>query len=66
MRVLLVEDDLTTARGVTLMLKTQGMIVDAADTGDHQPREIRVREGRMRRHELVDRRHAEEMRQADR
>ncbi|WP_458096043.1 response regulator transcription factor CtrA [Roseomonas sp. WA12] len=34
MRVLLVEDDLTTARGVTLMLKTQGMIVDAADTGE--------------------------------
>ena len=34
MRVLLVEDDLTAARGVTLMLKTQGMIVDAADTGE--------------------------------
>jgi len=34
MRVLLVEDDITTARGVTLMLKTQGMIVDAADTGE--------------------------------
>ncbi|MBP0492019.1 response regulator transcription factor CtrA [Pararoseomonas indoligenes] len=34
MRILLVEDDLTTARGVTLMLKTQGMIVDAADTGE--------------------------------
>ncbi|MFC0387762.1 response regulator transcription factor CtrA [Muricoccus vinaceus] len=34
MRVLLVEDDLTTSRGVTLMLKTQGMIVDAADTGE--------------------------------
>ena len=34
MRVLLVEDDLTTARGVTLMLKAQGMIVDAADTGE--------------------------------
>ncbi|SHI47384.1 two-component system, cell cycle response regulator CtrA [Roseomonas rosea] len=34
MRVLLVEDDLTTARGITLTLKTQGMIVDAADTGE--------------------------------
>lgn len=34
MRVLLVEDDLTTSCGVTLMLKTQGMIVDAADTGE--------------------------------
>ena len=34
MRVLLVEDDITTSRGVTLMLKTQGMIVDAADTGE--------------------------------
>jgi two-component system cell cycle response regulator CtrA len=34
MGVLLVEDDLTTSRGVTLMLKTQGMIVDAADTGE--------------------------------
>ncbi|WP_426958205.1 response regulator transcription factor CtrA [Muricoccus radiodurans] len=34
MRVLLVEDDLTTARGVTLQLKSQGMIVDSADTGE--------------------------------
>ncbi|WP_424137337.1 response regulator transcription factor CtrA [Roseomonas chloroacetimidivorans] len=34
MRVLLVEDDLTTARGVTLMLKSQGMIVESADTGE--------------------------------
>ena len=34
MRVLLVEDDLTTSRGVTLMLKTQGMVVDATDTGE--------------------------------
>ncbi|MBE9607359.1 response regulator transcription factor [Acetobacteraceae bacterium H6797] len=34
MRVLLVEDDLTTSRGVTLMLKGAGMIVDAADTGE--------------------------------
>ncbi|MFH5924836.1 response regulator transcription factor CtrA [Roseomonas xinghualingensis] len=34
MRVLLVEDDLTTARGITLMLKSQSMIVDSADTGE--------------------------------
>ncbi|TPG41845.1 DNA-binding response regulator [Roseomonas nepalensis] len=34
MRVLLVEDDLTTSRGVTLMLKAQGMMVDAVDTGE--------------------------------
>jgi len=34
MRILLVEDDLTAARGITLMLKSQGMIVDAADTGE--------------------------------
>ncbi len=34
MRVLLVEDDLTTARGITLMLKQAGMIVDTADTGE--------------------------------
>jgi two-component system cell cycle response regulator CtrA len=34
MRVLLVEDDLTATRGITLMLKTQGMIVDSADTGE--------------------------------
>ncbi|TPG41882.1 DNA-binding response regulator [Roseomonas nepalensis] len=34
MRVLLVEDDLTTSCGVTLMLKTQGMMVDATDTGE--------------------------------
>lgn len=34
MRVLLVEDDLTTSRAVTLMLKAQGMMVDAVDTGE--------------------------------
>ena len=34
MRVLLVEDDLTTARGIALMLKTGGTIVDQADTGE--------------------------------
>jgi two-component system cell cycle response regulator CtrA len=34
MRVLLVEDDLATARGITLMLKQASMIVDAADTGE--------------------------------
>ncbi|UFN51134.1 response regulator transcription factor [Roseomonas sp. OT10] len=34
MRVLLVEDDLTTARGIGLMLKASAMIVDSADTGE--------------------------------
>ena len=34
MRVLLVEDDLIAARGITLILKSGGMIVDAADTGE--------------------------------
>jgi len=34
MRVLLVEDDLTAARGVTLMLKSGGAVVDQADTGE--------------------------------
>jgi two-component system cell cycle response regulator CtrA len=34
MRVLLVEDDLTTARGVALMLKSASMVVDTADTGE--------------------------------
>jgi two-component system cell cycle response regulator CtrA len=34
MRVLLVEDDLTTARGITMMLRQGAMIVDTADTGE--------------------------------
>jgi two-component system cell cycle response regulator CtrA len=34
MRVLLVEDDLTAARGITLMLKSSGIVADHADTGD--------------------------------
>jgi two-component system cell cycle response regulator CtrA len=34
MRVLLVEDDLTAARGVTLMLKAAGAVVDHSDTGE--------------------------------
>ena len=34
MRVLLVEDDLTAAHGITLMLKTGGAVVDQADTGE--------------------------------
>jgi two-component system cell cycle response regulator CtrA len=34
MRVLLVEDDITAARGVTLMLKTTNAVVDQADTGE--------------------------------
>ncbi|HEY8290457.1 MAG TPA: response regulator transcription factor [Acetobacteraceae bacterium] len=34
MRVLLVEDDLTAARGLTLMLKAAGAVVDHSDTGE--------------------------------
>ncbi|MBN9562974.1 MAG: response regulator transcription factor [Alphaproteobacteria bacterium] len=34
MRVLLIEDDLTTARGLSLMLKSGGAVVDQADTGE--------------------------------
>ncbi len=34
MRVLLVEDDVTAARGITLMLKASGLIVDTTDTGE--------------------------------
>ncbi|MBV9813351.1 MAG: response regulator, partial [Acetobacteraceae bacterium] len=34
MRVLLVEDDLTTARGVALMLRSSGAVIDQADTGE--------------------------------
>jgi two-component system, cell cycle response regulator CtrA len=34
LRVLLVEDDLTAARGVSLMLKSGGAVVDQADTGE--------------------------------
>ena len=34
MRVLLVEDDLTTARAISLMLRGAAMIVDTADTGE--------------------------------
>ncbi len=34
MRVLLVEDDLTTARGVALMLKSIDAVVDTSDTGE--------------------------------
>ncbi len=34
MRVLLVEDDPNAARGVTLMLKSVGTVVDVADTGE--------------------------------
>ena len=32
MRVLLVEDDLTAARGVTLMLKAAGAVIDHSET----------------------------------
>ena len=34
MRILLVEDDLTAARGVSLMLKAAGAVVDHSDTGE--------------------------------
>ena len=34
MRVLLVEDDPTTARGISLMLRHASMIVEIADTGE--------------------------------
>ncbi len=34
MRVLLVEDDLTVARGVSLLLKSAGSVVDQAETGE--------------------------------
>jgi two-component system cell cycle response regulator CtrA len=34
MRVLLIEDDPTSARGVSLMLKSGGAVVDQADTGE--------------------------------
>ena len=34
MRVLLVEDDLTAARGISMMLKSGGSVVDEADTGE--------------------------------
>ncbi len=34
MRVLLVEDDVTAARGITMMLKSGGLIVDSTDTGE--------------------------------
>ena len=34
MRILLVEDDITTARGISLMLRHASMIVDVSDTGE--------------------------------
>ena len=34
MRVLLVEDDITAARGIALMLKSGGLVVDTTDTGE--------------------------------
>ena len=41
MRVLLVEDDLVSARGVSLMLKAGGMVVDIADTGEEASELVR-------------------------
>ena len=34
MRVLLVEEDLIAARGITLMLKSAGAVVDQTDSGE--------------------------------
>ena len=34
MRILLIEDDLVAARGVSLMLRSVGAVVDHADTGE--------------------------------
>jgi two-component system cell cycle response regulator CtrA len=34
MRVILVEDDLTVARGISLILKTSGAVIDHADSGE--------------------------------
>lgn len=34
MRVLFVDDDLTASRGISLMLRSAGMVVDQADTGE--------------------------------
>src|ERR1700744_3746133 len=34
MRILLIEDDLGAARGISLMLKSSGAVVDHADTGE--------------------------------
>jgi two-component system cell cycle response regulator CtrA len=34
-RVLLVEEDLIAARGITLMLKAVGAVVDQTDSGEH-------------------------------
>jgi two-component system, cell cycle response regulator CtrA len=34
MRILLIEDDLVAARGVSLMLRSSGAVVDHADTGE--------------------------------
>ena len=34
MRILLIEDDLIAARGISLMLKSNGAVVDHADTGE--------------------------------
>jgi DNA-binding response OmpR family regulator len=33
MRILLIEDDLVAARGMSMMLKSTGAVVDHADTG---------------------------------
>jgi two-component system cell cycle response regulator CtrA len=34
MRILLIEDDLVAARGISLMLRSVGAVVDHADTGE--------------------------------
>ena len=42
MRVLLVEDDLTAARGITAMLKASAMVVDAVDSGEEALELVRL------------------------
>ena len=48
MRVLLVEDDLSAARGIVAMLKASAMVVDAVDTGEEA---LELRRGRRTRNE---------------
>ncbi len=42
MRVLLVEDDLTAARGIVAVLKASAMVVDAVDTGEEALEMVRL------------------------
>src|SRR5687768_9884657 len=42
MRILLVEDDLTAARGIVAVLKASAMVVDAVDTGEEALEMVRL------------------------